>query len=521
MSASADATKRSGAYAEGITRSLSAAAFVRPDRLGSLRNRLHAQVRKVITTITKRTPGESASGAHSPLDDEPQAPAIVIGEDYAVWVRRRVKGAARPVPVHSFDQNPVFDACDTAARHLRRRRTAIVAVIVAATCVAMSRALPPIWATATAALGIWGIFLADRFSAQRHLNRMLSGDLANGSAHEQVPALPYIRESRRSGPRDRFVGAGLQAWHPAIIGIDVEPAPEGQDDDEPSSTAPLPDLPESGPGEIAAAVIAALNQHNRPTRARKPLKHFEVPELHAHVTKRLQDPAPAHHPSHPIPRMQVVGIAAIAHGRWNTLNDEAWRGLDAVAAGHANPAAEVARRYIWARINAWNGNLIASVLVHFAYEGGFLRVTVRPHVMAPLNPAVASLTVRAPNTLKWMGVAGLQSIGDIGAGVVNLMRRGKKAGPELDPGNGPVSLREVYSLRWIDDMHMNDDARYYVQMMQRRVFDSTETFLRDHNVDIAQYREQSAAIYNFGVMNGGVISGSVQAAPFAGGATMS
>lgn len=63
-------------------------------------------------------------------------------------------------------------------------------------------------------------------------------------------------------------------------------------------------------------------------------------------------------------------------------------------------------------------------------------------------------------------------------------------------------------------MHMNDDARYYVQMMQRRVFDSTEIFLRDHNVDIAAYRQQSTAIYNFGVMNGGTMSGPVQAAPF-------
>ncbi|WP_215447900.1 hypothetical protein [Streptomyces sp. ATCC 21386] len=61
---------------------------------------------------------------------------------------------------------------------------------------------------------------------------------------------------------------------------------------------------------------------------------------------------------------------------------------------------------------------------------------------------------------------------------------------------------------------MHDDARYYVQMMQRRVFDSTEIFLRDHNVDIAAYRQQSTAIYNFGVMNGGTMTGAVQATPF-------
>ncbi|MFD7627399.1 hypothetical protein ACFV7Q_15405 [Streptomyces sp. NPDC059851] len=31
--------------------------------------------------------------------------------------------------------------------------------------------------------------------------------------------------------------------------------------------------------------------------------------------------------------------------------------------------------------------------------------------------------------------------------------------------------------------------------------------MRDHNVDIAAYRQQSTAIYNFGVMNGGTMAG--------------
>ncbi|MFJ4799723.1 hypothetical protein [Streptomyces murinus] len=84
-----------------------------------------------------------------------------------------------------------------------------------------------------------------------------------------------------------------------------------------------------------------------------------------------------------------------------------------------------------------------------------------------------------------------------------------------------MSLREVYSTRRLDDMHAYDDARYYVQMMQRRVFDSTEIFLRDHNVDIAAYRQQSTAICNFGVMNGGTMTGPVQAAPLSANPSMS
>lgn len=142
--------------------------------------------------------------------------------------------------------------------------------------------------------------------------------------------------------------------------------------------------------------------------------------------------------------------------------------------------------------------------------------------MAPLNPAVDGLSATAPLTSRWLSRAGLNAVGDIVVGINRLFRgRTSRPVPELGEDPGPVSLREVYSLRRIEDMHTNDDARYYVQMMQRRVFDSTEIFLRDHNVDIAAYAQQATAIYNFGVMNGGTMNGAVQSAPFSNDAQMS
>ncbi|MEV6013751.1 hypothetical protein AB0M29_44370, partial [Streptomyces sp. NPDC051976] len=264
--------------------------------------------------------------------------------------------------------------------------------------------------------------------------------------------------------------------------------------------------------------------HGNRTSARKPMKHFKDTDLHAYVAKRLGNPAPSHDRSHPQPRIDVIGIAGISRERWDKLDDAAWRGLQSLAVNDkvsVVPGSDAARRYIWARVIAWNGELMASILVHFAYEGGFLRVTVRPHIMAPLNPAVDGLGGQNPRTLRWFGLAALHAVGDMAAGVSQLFRRRPKQTPELGREPGPVSLREVYSLRWISDMHMNDDARYYVQMMQRRVFDSTEIFLRDHNVDIAAYQQQATAIYNFGVMNGGTMNGSVQAAPFSNDVQMS
>lgn len=441
-----------------------------------------------------------------------------------MWVRERITATSHRVPVHAFEQGPVLRACDAAIRQARLRTTALVTVAISAL---MTTVLG--WLTAGTAIIVgvvvcWAVYLADRYTSQQRLNALLGEHLPTAPADPPSHALPYVKEFGKGGiPRDRFLGAGLQAWQPAVIGIDIEPAPESQDDE---PTSPLMTSPESGSRgeEVTAAVLAALFRHGKQTGARKPMKHFKDVDLHAYVVQRLSNPAPSHDRSHPQPRIDVTGVAGISAERWDNVDDAAWRGLKSLAVNDrvsAFPDNDTARRYIWARITAWNGQLVASILVHFAYEGGFLRVTVRPHIMTPLNPAVGGLSAEDPRAPRWFVLAALHAVGDVAAGLSRFFRQTHRQVPELGREPGPVSLREVYSLRWISDMHMNDDARYYIQMMQRRVFDSVEIFLRDHNVDIAAYKQQATAIYNFGVMNGGTMNGSVQAAPFSNDVQMS
>ncbi|GAA2268829.1 hypothetical protein GCM10010145_50870 [Streptomyces ruber] len=512
-----------GVYTEGVTRQLSAAAFAHTDWLAMLRAVLAQLWKQLKAAIKKRLrwlfPQKEAEKPVSAA--EPASPAVVLGEDYAVWVRRRIKKPARPVPVYGFHQEPAVHACDRAIQHMRRRRVAIVTLVTVVVWQVITGTLTVGWAALTLLAGLWGVYLAERYLAQLRLNALLAGELHAPSTGLQAHALPYFYERRPGGDRHRFIGAGLQAWQEAVIGIDVEPAPESQDEED-DSTDPLRGIssPAQKPGrpdmsEVAQAVLDALAKHNKPV-ARKPLKYFTAEHLHAYIARRLKDPAPSHHSDHPKLRVEVIGIAGIHHRRWDQIDDDTWRSLHTLAVDNAGtkPAEEIARRYIWARITAWNGDLIAAILVHFAYQGGFLRVTVRPHIMGPLNPKVAGLGPANPRTPQWLGRAAINAFVDVYVGLDRLIRRKARPRPELDPGSGPISLREVYSVRRLEDMHMYDDARYYVQMMQRRVFDSTEIFLRDHNVDIAAYRQQSTAIYNFGVMNGGTMSGPVQAAPF-------
>jgi hypothetical protein len=509
---------RSDAYTERVTRQLSAAAYVRPNRLLGLRREVAGVRKRMLGAVRERLrlPAKERPGAAGG-EGEPQAPEVVLGVDYAVWVRERITTAAHRIPAHGFDEGAVLRACDASLRQARSRGTALAAVLVGAFVLLALGWLTAGTALVVALVGCWAVFLAERYASQRMVNALLGGELPTGAAEPPSHALPYVREMRKGGPRDRFLGAGLQAWRSAVIGIDVEPAPEEQEDDGPV----MPSVPGQTRGswseDLAARALAGFSERGGRSGARKPMKHFEDTDLHAYVMKRLSNPAPSHPSGHPRPRIDVVCVAGVSATRWAKLDDDAWRSMRSLAVNDRIgdvPGGEVARRYIWARITAFNGELVASVLVHFAYEGAFLRVTVRPHIMAPLNPVVEGISAENPRTPRWFGLAALHAVGDIVAGTVRLVRRGPRPVPELGEGPDPVSLREVYSLRWISDMHMNDDAQYYVQMMQRRVFDFTETFLRDHNVDIAAYRQQVTAVYNYGVMNGGTINGDVQAAPF-------
>lgn len=525
-------------YTELITRRLCAAAFARPNRAAAVRKDLRQTLAAAKQKVRHRLGLRSATDAEKGTAGGRKPPRVVLGEDFAVWVRDRIARQSHPVPVFAYELEPIERACDRAVRLTRRRRAVVILLAVGCIAGAITGTVTIGTAALSLALGCWLSFLVDRLLAQRAFNDVLQEPLAD-SPHTSEwsfdipaptaavptpsPALPYTREMRKDGPRDRFIGAGPHAWPPAVIGIDVEPAPEWQDDDEPPDLYAGQPSADGSAENTAAAVLAALGQQGKRGGARKPLKHFTVTELHEHVARRLREPAPSHDRQHPIPRIEVLGIAGIADHRWGKQSEKEWAGLQALAENRSLaglPATEVARRYIWARIVSWNGEMVASVLVHFAYEGGFLRVTVRPHIMTPLNPAVADLAPTHPQTIGWLGRAAVNAVGDVAAATGRLIRRTPRPKPELDAG-GPVSLREVYSVRWMDDMHMNDDARYYVQMMQRRVFDSTEIFLRDHNVDIAAYRQQATAIYNFGVMNGGTITGNVQAAPFASDTHMS
>ncbi|MFE2729471.1 hypothetical protein, partial [Kitasatospora sp. NPDC059327] len=283
----------------------------------------------------------------------------------------------------------------------------------------MVQLLPWGWAAGLAVTGAWVVFYLDRLCAQGMLHQLRPSEFYTGSSSEpsdaarlrkkwsQSSAIPHERMMRKNGPKEHFIGAGRMIWPIRSIGIDVEPAPS-RPEDGPAGPAPAME-------PLGVRMPAQLRKHLAQQKQASPARFrpFEVEELHDFVAQRLLDPAPSHADDHPLADIEVLGLAALSFTRWAELDDWTWQQLEDLAVGKPNsgPGPFVARRYLWARIVSWHGQLGVSVLANFAYESGFLRVTVRPHIMTPLNKNLpTSTSPLSPWSAQWQRAAWLNAL---------------------------------------------------------------------------------------------------------------
>ncbi|GLW54033.1 hypothetical protein Kpho01_20440 [Kitasatospora phosalacinea] len=453
-----------------------------------------------------------------------EEPGVLRGERYADWVLRRV-AVERPVPSFGFDQPLVVAHCLRAVR-LRVWRRSFLALLVApgVVCAALRAASWPV-AGGLVVGGAWLALWIDRARAQYATYALRPEAFRAGRSREPAAArrlrkvwpapyaLPHERSLRAAGARDHFIGAGWTVWPESSIGIDVEPVPRRPDGKAPEREG------NSGPDSWMRKNFPLPEAEQEPEPPAG-FRQFTVPELHDYVADRLLDPAPTHAADHPLADIEVLGVATLSAKRWQDLDEQDWLELEGLAIGKpdAGPGEFVARRYLWARILSWHGELAVSLIVNFAYESGFLRVTARPHVTGPLNQDLDAATDPPPPwSWRWLRTSWLNALLDLVDAVTRPLAPETAARePERD-GGGPVSLREAYSTSHIDDMEMYEDARRYVQMMQRRVFETVEVFLGHRHIDLTAYRAQATQIYNFGVIAGGDISGTVTNQPGAEG----
>ncbi|MFG2560057.1 hypothetical protein [Streptomyces sp. NPDC048496] len=448
---------------------------------------------------------------------------VPLGHDFVRWIRRRV-ARGHPVPPHGFHLTPVLQQAATAEVLTHLRRVLLLAVIAVATVVGL--ALGPTGALLTFLASTWAVCYLDRLLAYARLRRAPWGEerpprdfrwwigvrrrrrLRQEPPQRDGLVVPYTLRMRGGDqPLHHMMGAGT-VWSDDVIGIDVAPTVPEETRRKETEEERLVRQAFRSAGDLIGG--------NSGTEGIIP---FTPDDLHQHVAaelRRLVDPKPGFHPDN---RLDVFEVAAVSAERWRDISDDEWTSLVTLAregtgAPGASTATKEARRFLCTRIVSWDGELVASLYVSFAYEHHFLRVTTRPHVINPVHPALRTGVREAERGgVAWHSRSALNALLDVFALLNRLRAPLRSRRPPMDPGKGPVSLREVFSSHFMDDMLQYDDARRYLDWMQRRVFHAVLDFLKAHDVDISAFLKQATyVLQNSGVINSGVM-GDVQNQP--------
>ncbi|MBO4260694.1 hypothetical protein GRC12_43770 [Streptomyces griseorubiginosus] len=524
-------TSRSGARLSDTTKWFCAAAYLRDDHVGALAKLASTysvvapRLLWILLTRRDREKRDKALRAVSGIlpSTDIQWP-VHLGHAYVRWVRRRV-GRGRPVPPHGFHLTPVLQNAASAEKLTILRRVLVLAVLAASALTGTAAGIGP--ALTVLLGGTWAVCYVDRLLAYVGFRRAPWTERRGGRdlrwwvgpwrrrmfrrdpGERDGLVVPYTLRLRGDGPaRHHLVGAGT-VWFEEAIGIDVTPAAakdtlKDETEEEKLVRQTFQSADEILAGTTGQGVVA-----------------FTPEELHRHVAqemRRLIDHRPSHHPEN---RLDVFDVAAVSAERWDDITDEEWDSLLVLArlgtgAAGASSATKESRRLLCIRIVSWDGELVAALYVSFAYEHHFLRITIRAQVIHPIHPTLRTGVKAAERGgAGWHARTMVNALLDIFAFLNRLRAPLRSNRAPMDPGHGPVSLREVYSSRYMDDMLQYDDARRHVDWTQRCVFRAALGFLREHNVDISAFVQQATYILqNSGVINSGVM-GDVQNQPHA------
>jgi hypothetical protein len=247
--------------------------------------------------------------------------------------------------------------------------------------------------------------------------------------------------------------------------------------------------------EIHGWAYQPLSANGSGPRSHEP-GHFTYGLPHLDVTKVVATPAPD------TERLLGTPLNVV---RLNFLSPSDDEMLDVA---NRSPSMHPDRHYVRIRTTSWDGQLTATVFVNAALQGHFLRMIMRPYVLAPV---VNELNV-ADELTKWNPfflacVAVRVTTRQFMAGAAKFKRSDDK--PEKNSEAGPYrsglrSTREYYARPYVSNMHQAEDSTRAIQVIEEKIFTATMDFLREHNVDVNEYEKQvQNIIYNSGVYNTG------------------
>jgi hypothetical protein len=254
----------------------------------------------------------------------------------------------------------------------------------------------------------------------------------------------------------------------------------------------------TGDAEVHGWAYQPLTPNGKGYSSRKP-GHFTYGLPHLDVTEVVATPAPD--------KDRWLGTPfTVTRLDYRSPLDDGMLGL-----ANRSPSAHAERHYVRVMTTSWNGQLTATVFVNAALQGHFLRLMMRPYVLAP---AVNELGA-ADELIKWNPfflacVAVSVTTRQFRSAAAKFKRPGsrpdKKSGAKRHRSD-LYSTREYYARPYVSNMHQSEDADRAILLIEEKVFMATMDFLRKHNVDITEYEKQAQnIIYNNTMLGDGVFN---------------
>ena len=186
-----------------------------------------------------------------------------------------------------------------------------------------------------------------------------------------------------------------------------------------------------------------------------------------------------------------------------------------------SPSVYPERHYLRVMTTSWDGQLTVTVFVNAVLQGHFLRVIMRPYVLAPV---VKELSV-ADELTQWNPVfltcvAARATFRQFQAATTRFRHSDSK--PDKKSRTRPpradlYSTRETYAQPPYGNMHQSEDSDRVILVIEEKIFKVTMNFLKSHNVDVTEYEKQvQNIIYNNTISgNGNINSGTFSNSPVA------
>jgi hypothetical protein len=177
-----------------------------------------------------------------------------------------------------------------------------------------------------------------------------------------------------------------------------------------------------------------------------------------------------------------------------------------------SPATHKERHYVRVTTTSWDGQLTTTVFANATLQGHFLRVIMRPYVLAPAAKELGvAFELTQWNRFFLVCHAVHVTTRQFRAAAAKIKRPDSKPNKKSGARSRQphlFSIREDYARPYVTNMQQGEDANRAIEVVEEKIFRVIVGFLKRHNVDVTDFEKQMQNIIYNNTVNGNITSGT-------------